>query len=113
VDFLHHGIHLDVEVGDDVDVRQRSGRDLCGRGRRGSRDQLLGGGLPFEIGGGGLLLIKELTGSQDAMTRGGSLLLGSFGGGNQGVEPLLEGLGIGGRKATMSDDMTTGGEEGA
>jgi hypothetical protein len=26
-------------------------------------DQLLGGGLPFEIGGGRMLLIKELTGS--------------------------------------------------
>jgi hypothetical protein len=31
VDFLHHGIRLDVEVGDDgVDVRQRSGRGLRG-----------------------------------------------------------------------------------
>jgi hypothetical protein len=62
VDFLHHGICLDVEVGNDgVDVRQRSGRGLRGRGRRGSRDQLLGGSLPFEIGSGSLLLIKELT----------------------------------------------------
>jgi hypothetical protein len=32
------------------------------------------------------------------MTRGGGLLLGSFGGGDQGVEPLLEDLDIGGRK---------------
>jgi hypothetical protein len=79
VDFLHHGIYLDVEVGDDgVDVRRRSGRGLHGRERHGSGDQLLGGGLSFEIGGGGLLLIKELTGGQDAMTRGGGLLLGSF-----------------------------------
>jgi hypothetical protein len=63
VDFLHHGIRLDVEVGDDgVDVRRRSGHSLRGRERRGSGDQLLGDGLPFEIGVGGLLLIKELTG---------------------------------------------------
>jgi hypothetical protein len=54
VDFLHHGICLDVEVGDDgVDVRRRSGHGLRGRERRGSGDQLLGGGL---------LLTKELTG---------------------------------------------------
>jgi hypothetical protein len=79
VDFLHHGIRLDVEVDDDgVDVQRRSGHDLRGRERRGSRDQLLGGGLPFKIGGGSLLLIKELTGGQDAMTCGGGLLLGSF-----------------------------------
>jgi hypothetical protein len=77
VDFLHHGIHVFLDHGD--------------------RDQLLGGGLLFEIGGGGLLLIKELTGGQEAMTRGGSLL-GSFGGGNQGVEPLLGDLDVGGRK---------------
>jgi hypothetical protein len=31
VDFLHHGIRLDVKVGDDgVDVRRRSGRGLRG-----------------------------------------------------------------------------------
>jgi hypothetical protein len=99
VDFLHHGIRLNVEVGDDgVDVRRRSGCGLCGRERRGSGNQLLGGGLPFEIGGGSLLLIKELMGIQDATTRGGSLLLGSFDSDDQGVEPLLEDLGIGGRK---------------
>jgi hypothetical protein len=98
VDFLHHGIHLDVEVGDDgVDVRRRSSRGLRGRERRGSEDQLLGGGLPFEIGGGGLLLIKELTGGQDATTRGGGLLLGSFNSNDQGIEPLLEDLGVGRR----------------
>jgi hypothetical protein len=97
VDFLHHGIHLDVKVGDDgVVIRWRSGRGLHGRGRRGSGDQLLGGGLPFEITDDGVLLIKELTGGQDMTTRGGGLLLGSFGGGDQGVEPLLEGLGVGG-----------------
>jgi hypothetical protein len=113
VDFLHHGIRLDVEVGDDgVDVRQRSGRSLHGRERRGSGDQLLGGGLPFEIGGGGLLLINELTGGQDATTCGGSLLLDNFDSDDQGVEPQLEDLGVGGRK---SDDVrwhTTEGEEG-
>jgi hypothetical protein len=99
VDFLHHGICLDVEVGDDgVDIRRRSGRDLRGRERRGSGDQLLGSGLPFEIGGDGLLLIKELTGGQDVMTRGGGLLLGSFDSDDQGVEPLLEDLDVGGRK---------------
>jgi hypothetical protein len=32
------------------------------------------------------------------MMHGGGLLLGSFGGGDQGVEPLLEDLGVGGRK---------------
>jgi hypothetical protein len=143
VDFLHHGIRLDVEVGDDgVNVRRRSGRGLRGRGRRGSGDQLLDGGLLFEINGGGLLLIKELTGGQDATTRGGGLVLGSFGSGDQGVEPLLGDLDVGGQKgddgmkteeeeveatrasshclrasasvaerATMSDDITTGGEE--
>jgi hypothetical protein len=63
VDFLHHGICLDVEVGDDgVDVRRRSGCGLRDRERRGSRDQLLDGGLPFKISGGDLLFIKELTG---------------------------------------------------
>jgi hypothetical protein len=99
VDFLHHGIRLDVEAGDDgVDVRQRSGHGLCGRERRGSGDQLLSGGLPFEIGGGGLLLLKELTGGQDATTRGGGLLLGSFDSDDQGVEPLLKDLDVGGRK---------------
>jgi hypothetical protein len=57
------GICLDVEVGDDgVDVRRRSGHGLRGRGRRESGDQLLEGGLLFEIGDGDLLLIKELTG---------------------------------------------------
>jgi hypothetical protein len=100
VDFLHHGICLDVEVGDDgVDVRWRTGHSLRGRGRRGSMDQLLGGDLPFEIGGGGLLLVKELTGGQDATTRGGGgLLLSSFTGGDHGVESLLGDLGVGGRK---------------
>jgi hypothetical protein len=39
-----------------------------------------------------LLLIKELMGSQDAITHGGGLLLGSFNNDDQGVEPLLEGL---------------------
>jgi hypothetical protein len=103
VDFLHHGIRLNVEVGDDdVDIRRRSGRGLRGRERRGSRDQLLGGGLPFEIGGGVLLLIKELTGGQDVTTRGGGLLLGNFDSNDQGVEPLLEDLGVGDRK---SDDV--------
>jgi hypothetical protein len=33
------------------------------------------------------------------MTRGGGLLLGSFGGGDQGVKPLLEDLGVDGRKS--------------
>jgi hypothetical protein len=62
-------------------------------------DQLLGGDLPFEIGGGGLLLVKELTGGQDATTRGGGgLLLSSFTGGDHGVESLLGDLGVGGRK---------------
>jgi hypothetical protein len=99
VDFLHHGIRLNVEVGDDdVDIRRRSDRGLRGRERRGSRDQLLGGGLPFEIGGGVLLLIKELTSGQDATTRGGGLLLGSFDSNDQGVEPLLEDLGVADRK---------------
>jgi hypothetical protein len=101
LDFLHHGIRLDVEIGDDgVDVRRRSGRSLRGLERRGSGDQLLGGSLPFEIGGGGLLLIKELTSGQDAdaTTRGGGLLFGSFDSDDQGVEPLLEDLGVGGRK---------------
>jgi hypothetical protein len=113
VNFLHHDIHLDVEVGDDgVDVRQRSGRGLRGRGRRGSGDLLLDGGLPFEISGGGLLLIKELTGGHDVTTRGGGLLLGSFGGSNQGVEPLLEDLGIGGQKGDdvrWQEDQRRGG----
>jgi hypothetical protein len=85
-------------VGDDgVDVRWKSGHALHGRGRRGSGDQLLGGGLSFKIGGS-LLLIKELTGGHDATMRGGSLLLDSFSGGDQGVEPLLGDLGIGGQK---------------
>jgi hypothetical protein len=61
-------------------------------------DQYLGGGLPFEIGGGGLLLIKELTGGQDATTHGGGFLLDSFDSDDQGVEPLLEDLGVSGRK---------------
>jgi hypothetical protein len=99
VDFLHHGIRLDVEVGDDgVDVRRRSGCDLRGRGRCGSGDQLLGGGLPFKIGGGGLLLIKELTSGHDMMMRGSGLLLSSFSANDQSIEPLLEDLGVGGRK---------------
>jgi hypothetical protein len=89
-----------VEVGNDgVFVRQRVGRGLRGQGRSGSRDQLLGGGgLPFEIGGDDLLLIKELTDGQDVTTCGGGLLLGNFGGGDQGIELLLEGLGVDGRK---------------
>jgi hypothetical protein len=96
VDFLHHGIHLDVEVGDDgVNVQQRSGHGLRGRERRGSRDQLLGDDLPFEVSGGGLLLIKELMGGKDAMTRSGGLLLGSFDSDDQGVELLLEDLILG------------------
>jgi hypothetical protein len=41
--------------------------------------------LPFEIGGGDLLLIKELMSDHDAMTHGGGLLLGSFGDGDQGI----------------------------
>jgi hypothetical protein len=61
--FPHHDICLDVEDGDNgVDVRRRSGRGLRGRVRRGSGDQLLDSDLSFEIGGGDLLLIKELTG---------------------------------------------------
>jgi hypothetical protein len=84
VDFLHHGIRLNVKVDDDgVDVRQRSGRGLYGRARRGSGDQLLGGGLSFEIGVG-LLLIKELTAGRNTTTRDDGLLLGSFSGGDQG-----------------------------
>jgi hypothetical protein len=99
VDFLHHGIRLDVEVGDNgVNVRRRSGHGLHGQERRGSRDQLLGGGQPFEIGGGSLLLIKELTGGQDVMTHGGGLLLGSIDIDDQDVEPLLEDLSVGGWK---------------
>jgi hypothetical protein len=113
VDFLHHGIRLDVEVGDDgVDIRRRNGRGLRGRERRESGDQLLGGGLPFEIGGGGLLLIKELMGGQDATTRGGGLLLGSFDSNDQGVEPLLEDLDVGGRMGDgvrWHDDRRRGG----
>jgi hypothetical protein len=113
MDFLYHGIRLDVEVGDDgVDIRQRSGRGLRGRERRGSGDQLLSGGLPFEIGGGGLLLIKELTGGQDATTHGGGLLLGSFNNDDQDVEPLLEDLDVGGRKGDdvqWHDDQRRGG----
>jgi hypothetical protein len=54
--------------------------------------------VPFEIGGGGLLLIMELTGGQDATTHGGGLLLGSFNHDDQGVELLLEDLDVGGRK---------------
>jgi hypothetical protein len=42
VDFLHHGNRLDVEVDDDgVNIRWRSGRDLRGRGRRGSGTSFL------------------------------------------------------------------------
>jgi hypothetical protein len=99
VDFLHHGIRLNVELGDDgVDVRQRSGRDLRGQERRGSRGQLLGGGLSFENGDSDLLLIKELTGGQDVTTHGGDLLLSSFDSDDQGVERLLEDLSVSGRK---------------
>jgi hypothetical protein len=102
VNFLHHGIHLDVEVGNDgVDIRRRSGRGRCGSG-----GQLLDGGL---------LLIKELTGGQDATTRGG-LLLGSFGGGDQGIEPLLGDLDVGGRKGDVvrwhEDQRRGGGDQG-
>jgi hypothetical protein len=46
------------------------------------------------------------------MTHGGGLLLGSFGSDNQGVEPLLEDLGVGGRKgddARWNDDRRRGG----
>jgi hypothetical protein len=39
--------------------------------------------------------MKELTGGQDATTRSGGLLLGND---DQGVEPLLEDLGVDGRK---------------
>jgi hypothetical protein len=113
VDFLHHGIRLDVEADDDgVDVSRRSGRSICGRERYGSGDQLLGGGLPFEIGGGGMLLMKELTGGQDAMTHGGGLLLSTFDSDDQGVEPLLEGLGVSGWKGDdvrWHDDQRRGG----
>jgi hypothetical protein len=75
-------------------------------------NQPLSGGLPFEIGGGGLLLIKELTGGQDTMMRGASLLLGSFDSDDQGVEPLLEDLGVGGWKGDdvrWHDDRMRGG----
>jgi hypothetical protein len=77
---VRHSSLLDVEVGDNgVFIRRRVGRELLGRGRRESQDQFLGGGgLPFEIDGGGLLLIKELTGGHDVTTRGGNLLLDSF-----------------------------------
>jgi hypothetical protein len=61
-------------------------------------DQLLGGGLPFEINDGDLLLIKELTGGQDVTMRGSGLLLDSFSDSDQGIEPLLEDLSVGGRK---------------
>jgi hypothetical protein len=112
VDFLHHDIRLDGEVGDDGgDVRRRSSHGLRGRERRGSGDQFLGDGLPFEIGGG-LLLSKELTGGQDTTTRGGGLLLGSFDSDDQGVEPLLEGLDVGGQKGDdvrWHDDRRRGG----
>jgi hypothetical protein len=64
------------------DVRRKSGRGLRGRERRGSGDQLLGGGLPFEIGGGGLFLIKELTSGQDATTTDGMTTEGEEGAGN-------------------------------
>jgi hypothetical protein len=45
-------------------------------------------------------------------TRGGGLLLSSFGGGDQDVEPLLEGLGVDGRKdddVRWHDDQRRGG----
>jgi hypothetical protein len=57
--------------------------------RHGSGDQLLGGGL---------LLIKELTGGQDVTTCSGGLLHGSFDNDDLSVEPLLEDLSVGGRK---------------
>jgi hypothetical protein len=96
---IRHRSHLDVEVGDDgVFIRRRGGRGLRGRGRHGSQDRLLGGdSLPFEIGGGHLLLIKELTDGQDKMTHDDGLFLGSFGSGDHGVEPLLEHLSVSGR----------------
>jgi hypothetical protein len=44
-------------------------------------------------------------GGQDATTRGDDLLIDSFGSGDQGVMPLLEGLSVGSQKATMSEGM--------
>ncbi len=108
MDFLHHGIRLDVEVGDDgVDIRRRSGRGLRGRERRGSGDQLLSGALPFEIGGGGLLLIKELTDGQDATTHDGGLLLGSLDSEDQGVSRCLRISTSAAGRMMMSYGMTT------
>jgi hypothetical protein len=140
VDFLHHGICLDVEVGDDgVDVRQRSGRDLRGRGTRGSGDLLLGRGLSFEIGGG-LLLIKERMGGQDAaaafsssasvaatrassrclrtsaLAAGRAMMSDGMRTKGEDVEAIrassrcLRVSALMAGRATMSDDMTTGGE---
>jgi hypothetical protein len=121
VDFLHHGIRLDVEVGDDgVDVRRRSGRGLRGRGRRGSEDQLLSGGLSFEIGGGGLLLIKleigggglllikELTGGQDATTRAAAFSSAASAATTRASSRYLRALASTTGRVMMSDDMTTG-----
>jgi hypothetical protein len=109
VDFLHHGIRLDVEVGDDgVDVRRRSGRDLRGRGRRGSEDQLLSGSLSFEIGGGGLLLIKELTGGQDATTRAAAFSSVASAATTRASSRYLRTLASTTGRVMMSDDMTTG-----
>jgi hypothetical protein len=130
VDFLHHGIRLDVEVDDDgVDVRRRSGRGLRGQERRGFGGQLFGGGLPFEIDSGGLLLIKELTSGQDA-TRASSRCLRTSTSA-VGRATMFDGMRSEGEEveatrassrylrasasvagmATMSDDMTIGGEE--
>jgi hypothetical protein len=89
---------LDVDVGDDgVFIRRRVGHGLLSWGRCGSQDQLLGGSdsLSFKFNDGGLLLIKELTSSQDVTTRGDGLLLDSIDSGGQGVKFLLEGLDIG------------------
>jgi hypothetical protein len=49
-------------------------------------------------------------GSQDAITHGGGLLLGSFNNDDQGVEPLLEGLdGRKGDDVRCHDDRRRGG----
>jgi hypothetical protein len=51
-------------------------------------------------------------GGQDATTRGGGLFFGSFDSDDQGVEPLLEDLGVSGRKGDdvrWHDDRRRGG----